>query len=244
MFTMAIDKKGQIMDEKGAKMYQEAVAHVAAQRDKALELADELVKDVHHWQDLCDQEHAAFVQAAEERDTYIRECHSKSEKLRQVYHELHMEERVSDVLRQQLKDDHDKMQEAVDHAEDILDELCEMVAEDCSMDDIAAVLMQYRAAVPRDNYRAKYNSCIELLQDALNADDDQVMYDAVRAVLAVEDECNCDPWADYKWKVMVVDNQGDDPVFTGWFKDYDMARESVDLMINRGCYEAWVEELQ
>ena len=82
----------------------------------------------------------------------------------------------------------------------------------------------------------------------MNADDDQVVYDTVRAVLALDvvldDNEPEDSLADCKWKVMVVDNQGDDPIFTGWFKDYDMARESVDLMINRGCYEAWVEEVQ
>lgn len=44
------------------------------------------------------------------------------------------------------------------------------------------------------------------------------------------------------WMVYVVEHQGDEKVFTGWFNDYDLARESVDLMVARGCYEAWVEE--
>lgn len=49
-----------------------------------------------------------------------------------------------------------------------------------------------------------------------------------------------DPYG--KYMVYVVEHQGDDKVFTGWFHNYDLARESVDLMTARGCYEAWVEE--
>lgn len=50
-------------------------------------------------------------------------------------------------------------------------------------------------------------------------------------------------WLPRKYMVYVVDAPGDPKVFTGSFADYDKARESVDLMVERGVYEAWVEEL-
>lgn len=61
--------------------------------------------------------------------------------------------------------------------------------------------------------------------------------------LEAEGQRRSDPQGAYKWKVMVVEHDGDDAVFTGWFDNYDLARETVDLMIARGCSEAWVEEL-
>lgn len=51
-----------------------------------------------------------------------------------------------------------------------------------------------------------------------------------------------EPSDPYRYCVYVVEEQGGERVFTGFFADYDLARESVDLMIARGCYEAWVED--
>ena len=54
-----------------------------------------------------------------------------------------------------------------------------------------------------------------------------------------EDEPNEEP---HRWAVYVVEEKGNERIFTGFYTDYNLARESVDLMVARGCYEAWVED--
>ncbi len=87
----------------------------------------------------------------------------------------------------------------------------------------------------------------EHLQQVINAALDAIVEDAsINEVVAIlhEDPEYGHAKTKYRYKVLVVDNPGDDPVFTGWYKSYNLARESADLMVDRGCYEAWVEELQ
>ena len=83
----------------------------------------------------------------------------------------------------------------------------------------------------------------EHLQQVISAALDAIVEDAdISEVIAILHENPAN--TNYRYKVLVVDNPGEDPVFTGWYKDYDLARESADLAVDRGCYEAWVEEQQ
>lgn len=199
------------------ELYKGAIEHVANERDEALALVDELKKNVKHWrgrygeekqmhrqtkanrdeaqalvydleqsvkqwQDNFDKEHAAFVQAADERDMFIRK--------------LDEQRKISTHWRNRAKklEDHAK-------ALEFIDSIAEMIACDCELSDIADEFVAWRKG-----------------------------------------EWTPEPSDPYRWAVYVVEEKGDERVFTGFFADYDKARESVDLMVARGCYEAWVED--
>lgn len=148
----------------------------------------DLEGDILHWSSLQEREHHAFELAAADRDQAIID-------------RANMRRRLHQARSEQAK------------LEEFVDTICDMVADEADMEDIADL-------------------CIKWRRDKWSIED-----------LEAEDQRRSDPKAPYKWKVMVVEHSGDEAVFTGWFANYDLARESVDLMIARGCHEAWVEEL-
>ena len=208
--------------EEQKKLYEGAVQHVANERDEALALADELKKDVQHWQTQFDREHAAFVQAAEERDKVIRDKAKLQRRYVERGEEIERCDMQMEALRKQnkdwrnrvekLRDKNDKLskdgaQLFIDHVKalEFIDSICEMVACDADFNDIADECIRWRKG----------------------------------EWAPTEDEPNEEP---HRWAVYVVEEKGGDRVFTGFFADYNLARESVDLMVARGCYEAWVED--
>lgn len=184
--------------KRATELYEGAVRHVAAERDEALTLAEELKKDVQHWQTLHEREHHAFEQAAADRDQALKD---KAE-LRRRLHATRVELTETENRVEKLSDEGAQL--FLDHTKalEFIDSIAEMIACDCELSDIAEEFMAWRkgewSSVPED-----------------------------------------DP---YRYCVYVVEEKGGERIFTGFFADYDEARESVDLMTARGCYEAWVED--
>lgn len=248
------------------KLYTKAVKYVAEQRDVAIELAEDYRQDVQHWQAQFDREHAAFEQAAADRDQAIRDksdlrrrLHSVRDEYAHAAEALELKQTEYDVVVDQLEKSltkqasleedvrnwstaYDELQSKLgDHMElavAFIDNICEMVACDCALSDIADECMQWR----RGEWKPA-DSIEDFVGDIVDNDPDSFFGGETIEDMEAEDQRRSDPNAPYHWKVMVVDHEGDEAVFTGWFADYDLARESVDLMVSRGCYEAWVEEL-
>ena len=199
-----------------SELYEGAVQHVAAERDEAIALADELKKDVQHWQSQFDREHAAFEQAAAERDQAIKD---KAD-LRRRLHAAHSE--LAAAEEQYYKIGIESAQLYADHTKalEFIDNIAEMIACDCTLSDITDEFIAWR--------RGEWTPT-EYADDAVYKGTPWVTTDE-----AIEDP--------YRYCVYVVEEQGGERVFTGFFADYDLARESVDLMVARGCYEAWVED--
>lgn len=252
-------------------LYSGAVAHVAAERDAAIELAESYRQDVQHWQAQAEREHNAFVQAAADRDQAIRDkaalrkhAHAlkdsrdtavselekaltKQASLEQerdeLKHKLEIADRhevESDQACDECKEHTDELfaelQHKLGYATEFIDSIVEMVACDADLSDIADECMRWR--------RGEWSHSIEDLVGSI-IDEDPGSFFGGETIedMEAEDLRRSDPNAPYRWKVMVVEHSGDEAVFTGWFANYDLARESVDLMVARGCYEAWVEEL-
>ena len=237
-------------------LYAGAVKHVAAERDVAIAVAEDYKEDVQHWQAQFDREHNAFMQAADDRDQAIRDKSDLRRRLHAAHAELAAAEERYDKLSKegtQLFTDHAKALEFIDN-------ICEMAACDCDLADIADECMMWR----RGEWHPVADRIEDLVSGIVNDDPDsffggsdtEYADDAVykgtpwvttdvKTVedLEAEDRRRSDPMEPYRWKGMVVDKEGDEAVFTGWFANYDLARESVDLMVERGCHEAWVEEL-
>ena len=202
------------------ELYGSAVAHVAAERDEAIALADELKKDAQHWQAQFDREHNAFVQVANDRDQALRdkgnlrrrnaELRNDNADLKSSNNALHAnlnaakanEKTAVDNLAQalcecdELRSRLENLQKCNEVQQEFIESICNLCAEEASLEEITELCISYRRG-------QTYG----------------------------------------KWMVYVVEHQGNEKVFTGWFKEYDLARESVDLMVARGCYEAWIEEL-
>ena len=255
------------------KLYKGAVAHVAAERDFAVALAESYKEDVQHWQSLHDREHAAFEQAAADRDQAIkdksvlrRRLHSVRDQYAHAAEALELKQQEYNIVVKELEKSltkqasleedvrnwstaYDELQSKLgDHMElavAFIDHICEMVACDAELSDIADECMLWRKGK-----WASTGSIEDLVGGIIDEDpgsffggDSGAPVEDLVEDLQAEDQRRGDPYDAYKWKVLVVEHQGDEAVFTGFFADYDLARESVDLMVARGCYEAWVEEL-
>ncbi len=306
-----LDKKLHAAELKHTEdLYAKAVAHVAAERDAAIELAEDYKQDVQHWQNQADREHRAFEQAAEERDQVIRDNaglrrhneHLTKERVEAVNErdsykdafeaQVHTAEIAESQKAQAIKELEKALTKQASLEQDtklmsaFIDNLCEMVACDAELSDIADECMLWRRGewVPTDSIEGMIGSIIdkdpgsffggsntvyvddavyrgtpwvtavtaeesdgapaeeELSVDEMLEDLSQYLEDDIEDLQA-EDRRRSDPSDVYRWKVLVVEHQGDEAVFTGFYANYDLARESVDLMVARGCYEAWVEEL-
>lgn len=211
--------------------------------------AKDYEKDIQHWQAQAEREHNAFVQAAEERDQAIRDkmdlrkrltsYSRKNKKLTETNESLQATFEAQLTAANIAKGQKDQAiknlekaltkQASLEHDVELMgafiDNICEMVACDAELSDIA-----YECIAWRRGEWAPTNS------DSENA---PKVGDEVKE----EDQCHGDPYDAYKWKVLVVEHKGDDAVFTGFYSNYGLACKSVDLMVARGCYEAWVEEL-
>lgn len=221
-------------------LYSGAVKHVAAERDAAIELAEGYRQDVQHWQAQFDREHNAFGQAAADRDQAIRD---KADLRRRNRH-LRTAESQRDVAVKELEKSLTKqasLEQDVKQMTAFIDNICEMVACDADLSDIADECMQWR----RGEWTLidEPQSIEDMVGSIINEDPDSFFGGETIEDMEAEDLRRSDPNAPYRWKVMVVEHSGDEAVFTGWFANYNLARESVDLMVARGCYEAWVEEL-
>ena len=215
-------------------LYSGAVKHVAAERDAAIELAEGYKQDVQHWQAQFDREHNAFVQAAADRDQAIRD---KADLRRRNEH-LHTAESQRDIAVKELEKSLTKqasLEQDVEQMAAFIDNICEMVACDADLSDIADECMRWR--------QGEWASIEDFVGSIIDEDPDSFFGGETIEDMEAEDQRRSDPNTPYRWKVMVVEHSGDEAVFTGWFANYDLARESVDLIVARGCYEAWVEEL-
>lgn len=194
------------------------------------ELAESYRQDVQHWQNQVDREHNAFVQAAADRDQAIKDkadLRRRNKHLREVNEGL-LHDRLDAITEQ-------KRMAA------FIDNIAEMIACDCELSDIADEFIAWRKGewAPTDSIEDMVGSIID--------EDPGSFFGGVEdkvESLQAEDQRRSDPNDVYRWKVLVVEHQGDEAIFTGIYANYDLARESVDLMVARGCYEAWVEELQ
>ena len=211
----SIDEYVDMLESKVAVLEDLTDIHRKTIISKAKTIAS-LQEDVQHWQALQEREHHAFELAAADRDQALIDKANMRRRLRAVRDEYaHAAEALE--LKQA---EYDAVITQLELAlrtqaklEEFVDTFCDMVADEADMEDIADL-------------------CIKWRRDKWSIED-----------LEAEDQRRSDPRAPYKWKVMVVEHSGDEAVFTGWFANYDLARESVDLMIARGCHEAWVEEL-
>lgn len=228
--------------EKQKELYEGAVQHVAAERDEAIALADELKKDVQHWQAQFDREHAAFEQAAEERDKAIRDKAELRRRLHAAHSELAATEEHCDKLGAegaQLFTDHAK-------ALEFINSIAEMIACDCGLSDITNEFIAWRRGewAPTESIEDFVGQIVDEDDGSFFAGEELSAEEMLEDLSQyLEDNIEAEPDDDpYRYRVYVVEERGGERVFTGFFADYDLARESVDLMVARGCYEAWVED--
>ena len=198
----------------------------------------ELEDEVQHWSNLHDREHEAFVQSANDRDQAIRD---KSD----------LRRRIDDLVGRYAQ------------AQCFIDNICEMVACDADLSDIAEECTLWRCGDWKPEPVSTDDSDDSFFGGGEPLSVDQMLED-LSAYLPdeAEDESDAEPtiYADdpfigpddpvlqrrraIMWKVMTVMHKGDEPTLSLRCGNYNDARESVNLMIERGCYEAWIEEIQ
>ena len=224
------------------KTYKEVNESLQADQVQLLDRIEELDGTVEHWQDLWQREHDAFTQAAEERDQALRNTSDERRRGNSLKHQLEemaqqrdnwqrrakiLEERCEDLQAGLDPETHEARGDTIQHMAAFIDNICEMVACDCDLSDLADECILWRRGewtLTDEEPEAENQCCSEW-----------ALTDEEVESLEAKDY--------FKYKVLVVEEKGDEAVFTGFYADYDLARESVDLMVARGCYEAWVEEL-
>ena len=169
--------------EKTQDLYAGAVAWVAAERDVAVQLAEELKRDVQHWQDLQDREHAAFVQAAEERDQALRDKHDLQQRLKAAKAAAAHADKAGDemavVVMERDKAVAEMEQMLLDRtkADVFISNLCEMVACDCDLSDIADELTQWRRGEWVETARKlmQKNVSVQIIEECTGLSEEEIL---------------------------------------------------------------------
>lgn len=246
--------EGQIETQKQLiKTYKKVDESLQADQVQLLDRIEELDGTVEHWQDLWQREHDAFTQVAEERDQARHKASDERRRGNNLKHQLKemtqqrdnwqrrakvLEERCEDLQAGLSPETHEARGDTIEYMTAFIDNICEMVACDCDVSDLAEECILWRRGewTPTDESQ----SIEDLVGGIIDSDPDSFFGGETIEDMKAEDQRPSDP---YKYKVLVVEEKGDEAIFTGFYANYDLARESVDLMVARGCYEAWVEEL-